>query len=202
MKIVVGLTGASGAIYGIRLLEYLKELEVETHLVISPSAEKTILMETKFTVDQVRALASKNYDYHNVGAAIASGSFLVEGMVVVPCSIKSLSGIANSYNDNLLVRAADVSLKEKRKLVLVIRETPLHLGHLRLMTSVSEIGATILPPVPAFYHLPQSLDDIINQTTGKILDQFRLENKLFERWSGTTSKEPLLHLEVPKKLSV
>ncbi len=186
MKIVVGMTGASGIIYGIRLLECLKKLDVETHLVISPSAEKTILIETHYTVDQVRALASKNYDYHNVGAAIASGSFLVEGMVVVPCSIKTLSGIANSYNDNLLVRAADVSLKEKRRLILVVRETPLHLGHLRLMTSVSETGATILPPVPAFYHHPQSLDDIINQTTGKILDQFRLENQLFKRWSGQT----------------
>lgn len=186
MKIVVGMTGASGVIYGIRLLESLKKLDVETHLVISPSAEKTIAIETQFTIDQVRALASKNYDYHNVGAAIASGSFLVEGMVVVPCSVKTLSGIANSYNDNLLVRAADVSLKEKRRLVLVIRETPLHLGHLRLMTSVSEIGATILPPVPAFYHHPQSLDDIINQTAGKILDQFRLENQLFNRWSGVT----------------
>jgi len=186
MKIVVGLSGASGVVYGIRLLESLKELEVETHLVISPSAEKTIVAETPFTVDQVRALASKNYDFRNVGAAIASGSYQVEGMVVVPCSIKTLSGIANSYNDNLLVRAADVCLKEKRRLILVIRETPLHLGHLRLMTGVCETGATILPPVPAFYHLPQSIDDLINQTTGKILDQFRLENHLFKRWSGIT----------------
>lgn len=183
MKIIVGLSGASGVIYGIRLLESLRELEVETHLVISPSAEKTIVTETKFTVEQIRALAHKNHDYRNIGAAISSGSFITEGMVVVPCSIKTLSGIANSYNDNLLVRAADVCLKEKRRLILVVRETPLHLGHLRLMADICETGGTILPPVPAFYHLPQTLDDIVNQTVGKILDQFRLKNNLFERWS-------------------
>ncbi len=188
MKIAVGISGASGAIYGVRLLESLQAVGVESHLVISPDAERTILTETSYTMGQVRALAGKEYDYNNIGAAIASGSFLIDGMVIAPCSIKTLSAVANSYNDNLLVRSADVCLKEKRKLVLLVRETPLHLGHLRLMTDVAEIGATIMPPVPAFYHLPESIDDIVNQTVGKVLDQFGIKHHLFKRWNGEVEK--------------
>ncbi len=188
IKVAVGISGASGAIYGVRLLESLQAVGVESHLVISPDAERTILTETSYTLSQVRALAGKDYDYTNIGAAIASGSFLIDGMVIAPCSIKTLSAVANSYNDNLLVRAADVCLKEKRKLVMLVRETPLHLGHLRLMTSVAEIGATIMPPVPAFYHLPESIDDIVNQTVGKVLDQFGIKHHLFKRWNGEVGK--------------
>ncbi|MHB1404659.1 MAG: UbiX family flavin prenyltransferase [Desulfitobacteriaceae bacterium] len=185
-NIVVGISGASGAIYGVRLLEALNAAGVETHLVISPDAERTIQIETPYSVDQVRSLGSKCYDYHDVGGAIASGSYLIDGMIIAPCSIKTLSAVANSYNDNLLVRAGDVCLKEKRKLVLMVRETPLHLGHLRLLTDVAQIGAIILPPIPAFYHLPESIDDLIKQTVGKVLDQFQIEHKLFKRWKGNT----------------
>jgi 4-hydroxy-3-polyprenylbenzoate decarboxylase len=184
MRIVVGISGASGAIYGVRLLEVLRQLDVETHLVLSETAAETIAYETDHTLDQVLDLASKVYPVNDVAAAISSGSFRTDGMVVAPCSIKTLSGLANSYNDNLLTRAADVSLKERRKLVLVVRETPLHLGHLRLMTAVTEMGAVVLPPMPAFYHKPRTIDDIINQTVGKVLDQFGLEASLFKRWTG------------------
>lgn len=193
MKIAVGISGASGAIYGVRLLESLAANGVESHLVVSPDAERTILIETKYTLNQLRSLASKNYNYNDVGGAIASGSFLIDGMVIVPCSIKTLSAVANSFNENLLIRAADVCLKEKRKLILVVRETPLHLGHLRLMTTVAEIGATLLPPLPAFYHLPKTIDDIVNQTVGKILDQFGVEHNLFERWTGEYENGQLLN---------
>ncbi|HYF94349.1 MAG TPA: UbiX family flavin prenyltransferase [Symbiobacteriaceae bacterium] len=184
MRIVVGISGASGAIYGVRLLEVLRRLGAETHLVLSEKAGETIEYETAYRVDDVLALADHVYAVHDVAAAISSGSFQTDGMVVAPCSIKTLSGVANSYNDNLLTRAADVTLKERRKLVLVVRETPLHLGHLRLMTAAAELGAVILPPMPAFYHKPQSIDDIINQTVGKVLDQFGLEGNLFKRWTG------------------
>ncbi|MDB4894775.1 MAG: 3-polyprenyl-4-hydroxybenzoate carboxy-lyase UbiX [Firmicutes bacterium] len=184
MRIVVGISGASGAIYGVRTLQVLKRLGVESHLVLSETAARTIAYETPFTVDDVTGLATKVYPVHDVAAAISSGSFRTDGMVVAPCSIKTLAGIANSYNDNLLTRAADVSLKERRKLVLVVRETPLHLGHLRLMTAVTEMGAVLLPPMPAFYHKPQTVDDIIDQTIGKLLDQFGLDASLFKRWSG------------------
>lgn len=188
MRIVVGISGASGAIYGIRALEVLRELGVETHLVITPGAAQTIYQETPYTVAQVKELASVVHDPRDLGAKISSGSFKTDGMLVAPCSIKSLSGIANSYNDNLLTRAADVCLKERRKLVLMLRETPLHLGHLRLMTQVTEFGAVVLPPVPAFYHQPQTLDDVINQSVGKALDQFGLEANLFARWNGGKGK--------------
>lgn len=184
MKIVVGISGASGAIYGVRTLQVLHQLGVETHLVFSRTAAETIEYETKHKLDEVTSWATKVYDVRDVSSAISSGSFKTDGMVIAPCSIKSLSGIANSYNENLLTRAADVSLKERRKLVLVVRETPLHLGHLRLMTTVTEMGAVILPPMPSFYHKPETLDDVINQTVGKILDQFGLEGNLFRRWTG------------------
>jgi 4-hydroxy-3-polyprenylbenzoate decarboxylase len=183
-RLVVGISGATGAIYGIRLLEALSETEIETHLVVSQAAEKTIRMETSWKVDEVKGLAHTCYDPADVGANIASGSFLCDGMVVIPCAIKTLSGIANSYNDNLLVRAADVTIKEKRKLVVVVRETPLHKGHLRLMMNLADLGATILPPIPAFYCLPQTIDDIVNHLVGKVLDMFRIDHNLFKRWGS------------------
>jgi 4-hydroxy-3-polyprenylbenzoate decarboxylase len=183
-RIVIGITGASGVVYGVRMLERLRELGVETHLVISESGKKNIEIETGFTPAQVAALATHCYDSRDVGATLASGSFLTDGMAVVPCSIKTLSGIAHSYNENLLVRAADVTLKEKRRLVLVVRETPLHLGHLRMMQAVTECGALILPPIPAFYHQPKTLDDVIHQTIGKVMDALGIEHALFQRWEG------------------
>lgn len=184
MRIVVGISGASGAIYGIRTLEALKRLGVESHLVMSATAAETIAYETSYSVDEVVRLATKVYPVNDVAAAISSGSFKTDGMIVAPCSIKTLAGIANSYNENLLTRAADVTLKERRKLVLMVRETPLHLGHLRHMVAVTEMGAVVLPPIPAFYHKPQTLDDIVNQSVGKALDQFGLDASLFKRWTG------------------
>ena len=185
MRIIVGITGATGIIYGIRLLEVLQSLDsIETHLIITSAAKQTIVYETNYTVAQVKALGSVVYDNHDIGAGISSGSFHTDGMVIVPCSIKSLSGIANSYDDNLLIRAADVTLKERRRLLLLVRETPLHLGHLRLMTAVVEHGAVLMPPVPAFYTRPQTIDDLVNQTVGHILDQFGIETALLSRWQG------------------
>ena len=186
MRIVVGISGASGAIYGIRLLQVLAELkDVETHLVISSPARETIRLETEYKVEQVEAMAHHVYAINNIAASIASGSFKTDGMVVIPCSIKTLSGIANSSSDNLLVRAADVTLKERRRLVLVVRETPLHLGHLRLMMQATEIGAIIAPPVPALYNKPKTLADVVNQSVGRVLDLLQVEHvDLFHRWSG------------------
>jgi 4-hydroxy-3-polyprenylbenzoate decarboxylase len=181
-RIIVGLSGASGVIYGVRILSLLKEKGVETHLIISEAGQRNIEIETNYTAEEVAAMATHVHDNKDVGAAIASGSFLTDGMVVVPCTIKSLSGIANSYNNNLLVRAADVTLKEKRKLVLVVRETPLHKGHLRLMTLAADMGALILPPVPSFYHQPKTIEDIIDQTIGKVFDYLGIEHNLFKRW--------------------
>ncbi len=189
-RIVVGISGASGVTYGVKLLKLLKETEYETHLIISKSGELNIKIETEYNPDDVKAMADYVYDHKNMAASISSGSFLTEGMVVVPCTIKTLSGIANSYNENLLVRAADVSLKEKRKLVLVVRETPLHKGHLRLLTLAADMGAHILPPVPSFYHLPKTIDDIIDQTIGKIFDFMDIKHDLFKRW-GDESKNHL-----------
>jgi 4-hydroxy-3-polyprenylbenzoate decarboxylase len=186
-RLVVGLSGASGVIYGIRLLEVLRGVpDIETHLVVSNAAKQTILLETDCTVEQVEALASAQYRFNDIAARISSGSFKTMGMVVIPCSMKTLSGIALSFSDNLLLRAADVVLKDRRRLVLVPRETPLHLGHLRLMTQVVELGAILVPPMPAFYHRPQTLDDIINQTVNRVLDLLDIElpTDLFERWSG------------------
>jgi 4-hydroxy-3-polyprenylbenzoate decarboxylase len=184
-RIVIGITGASGVIYGIRMLEQLRDMDIETHLILSESGKKNIEIETPFQPSEVAALATHSYDNRNVAAALASGSFLTDGMVVIPCSIKTLSGIAHSYNENLLIRAADVTLKEKRKLVLVVRETPLHLGHIRMMEAVIECGAQILPPIPSFYHQPKTIDDIIHQTIGKVFDSLGIEHNLFRRWDGT-----------------
>jgi 4-hydroxy-3-polyprenylbenzoate decarboxylase len=181
-RIVVGISGASGVTYGVRLLSVLKETDYETHLIVSKSGELNIEIETDYDPADVKAMADHVYEHKNVAASLASGSFLTEGMVVVPCTIKTLSGIANSYNENLLVRAADVTLKERRKLVLVVRETPLHKGHLRLMTMAADMGAHILPPVPSFYHMPKTLDDIIDQTIGKIFDFLGIDHDLFKRW--------------------
>ena len=187
-RIVVGISGASGVIYGVRLLEILQETEYETHLIISSAGKRNIEIETDFDPDQVEAMADCVYDHRDVGAAVASGSFLTQGMVVAPCTIKSLSGIANSYTENLLVRAADVTLKEKRKLALLVRETPLHKGHLRLMAQAADMGAHILPPVPSFYHFPKTIADIIDQTMGKVLDFFGVEHQLFRRWGEKAVK--------------
>jgi 4-hydroxy-3-polyprenylbenzoate decarboxylase len=183
-RIIVGISGASGVIYGIRLLEVLKEARIETHAVISEAAKKNILLETDYALEDVKKLASHVHDEKNMAAAISSGSFKTDGMVVAPCTIRTLSGIAHSYDENLMIRAADVILKERRKLVLVVRETPLHKGHLELMTRVADLGGIILPPVPAFYHAPKTIDDIIDQTLGKILDCLGIENALFARWKG------------------
>ncbi len=186
-RLIVGLSGASGVIYGIRLLEVLRGVEdVETHVVMSNAARQTILLETDYTVEQVEALANAQYRFTDIAAAISSGSFKTMGMVVIPCSMKTLSGIALSFSDNLLLRAADVVLKDRRRLVLVPRETPLHLGHLRLMTQVVEMGAILVPPMPAFYHRPQTLDDVINQNVNRVLDllDIDLPGDLFDRWSG------------------
>jgi len=181
-RIVVGISGASGVTYGVRLLSLLRDTDYESHLIISDSGRLNIKIETRHTPEEVEAMADCVYDHKDMAAALASGSFLTAGMVVVPCTIKSLSGIANSYNENLLVRAADVTLKEKRKLVLVVRETPLHKGHLRLMTIAADMGAHILPPVPSFYHMPKTIEDIIDQTIGKVFDFFGIEHDLFKRW--------------------
>jgi len=187
-RFVVGISGASGAIYGVRALQVLGDLGVETHLVLSDGARATIALESEYTVEEVKALASVVHSDRNLAASIASGSYPVDGMLVAPCSIKTLAGIANSYNDNLLVRAADVTLKERRPLVLMVRETPLHTGHLRLMAQASEYGAIILPPVPAFYHAPESIMDLVDHTVGKALDQFGIEANLFRRWPGPADR--------------
>lgn len=186
-RLIIGISGASGVIYGIRMLEVLRDVaDVETHLIMSPAASTTIALETDYSPEQVLALADVAYRFKDVAAAVSSGSFKTEGMVVIPCSMKTLAGIANSFSDNLLLRAADVILKERRRLVLVARETPLHLGHLRLMTQVTEMGAIVAPPVPAFYHKPQSLADIVDQTVNRVLDllQIELPADLFTRWQG------------------
>jgi 4-hydroxy-3-polyprenylbenzoate decarboxylase len=181
---VVAITGASGAVYGVELLRVLKELGHETHLILSEAAGLSIAIETNFDIDHVRSLADVVYNNKDVGAAVASGSFRTRGMIVAPCSIKTLSAIANSFTYNLVVRAADVQLKEGRKLVLMVRETPLHKGHLELMVRAADCGAVILPPMPAFYHKPESIMDIIHQSIGKALDQVGIEHQLFKRWSG------------------
>jgi 4-hydroxy-3-polyprenylbenzoate decarboxylase len=186
-RLIVGISGASGAIYGIRLLEVLRHVAgVETHLVLSGAARQTIALETDYSLPSVEALADVSYRIGDIAAAISSGSYPTIGMVVIPCSMKTLAGIALSLSDNLLLRAADVALKERRRLVLVARETPLHLGHLRLMTQVAELGGTIMPPMPAFYHRPRSIDDIVDQTVNRVLDQFGIElsEDLFRRWAG------------------
>lgn len=189
MKLVVGISGASGAIYGVRILEVLRRAGVETHLVMSDSGKRTIAYETDYSVEAVKDLATHVHSINDVGACISSGSFKHNGMIIAPCSIKTLSALANSFNTNLLIRAADVTLKERRKLVLMVRETPLHLGHLRLMTQVTETGAVLVPPLPAFYHRPETLEDVIIQSVNKALDQFDLDLNLFRRWTGNEEHE-------------
>ncbi len=186
-RIIVGISGATGAVYGIRLLEVLRGLaDVETHLVLSPTARRTIELETDYSVEQVETLADRVYRPADTAAAISSGSFRAAGMIVAPCAMKTLSGIATSFSDNLLLRAADVILKERRRLVLLVRETPLHLGHLRLLVQVTEMGAIVMPPVPAFYHRPKTLESIIYQTVNRALDlmEIDLSCDLFPRWQG------------------
>jgi len=184
-RFIVGISGASGPHYGVRLLEVLRERsDVETHLVLSSGARATIEYEMGRSVEEVTALADVCHDVRNLGASIASGTFLTDGMVVAPCSVRTLAAVAGSLNDNLLVRAADVCLKERRPLVLVVRETPLHAGHLRLMREVTDTGATVLPPVPAFYHRPTTIADLIDHTVMKVLDQLGLHLDLVARWTG------------------
>ncbi len=184
-RLIVGIAGASGVIYGVRMLEVLKNRGIETHLIISEAGKLNIKIETDYDVDKVLAMADFTYTNKQIAASVASGSFQTMGMVIAPCTVKTLSGIANSYNENLLIRAADVQLKEKRKLALMFRETPLHVGHLRLLTLAAEMGAHIVPPVPAFYHHPKTIDDIINQSVGKVLDYMGIEHDLFKRWDNS-----------------
>lgn len=183
-RIIVGISGASGIVYGVRALQLLSECSVETHLVMSKSAELTLHHEMDMTTAEVRSLASEVHPIKNVGASIASGSFLTEGMLVAPCSIRTMSEIATGVTSTLLTRAADVVLKERRRLVLMVRETPLHTGHLRTMTQLSEMGAVIAPPVPAFYTRPQTLDDIVTQGVARVLDLFDLPMDQVVRWQG------------------
>jgi 4-hydroxy-3-polyprenylbenzoate decarboxylase len=183
-RIVIGMTGASGAIYGIRLLEALRPAGVEVHLVITKPAERTIVEETDRSISDVRKLADVVHSVSNIGASIASGSFRTEGMVVAPCSIRTASAIAYCLADNLLTRAADVSLKERRRLVLLVRETPLHTGHLKALLLAAESGAVIMPPMPAFYSRPSSLQDIVDHTVGRALDIFGIEHSLVKRWGA------------------
>lgn len=184
-RLIVGISGASGVIYGIRLLQVLQQGgEVETHLVLSAAAKATIAQETSWKINAVEALASVVHNPHDIGASIASGSFATLGMVIVPCSIKTLSAVANCYSADLMARAADVCLKEGRPLILCVRETPLHVGHLRLMTQAAESGATILPPVPAFYGNPTTLDEIVDGTVGRILLRLGIDNELYTKWKG------------------
>lgn len=183
--LIVGISGASGAIYGIRLLEILKTLHIDSYLIISRAAEITIRLETGYSVDQVKRLATNCYDPEDIAAPVSSGSFnQTMGMIILPCSIKTLSALANSFNVNILIRAADVTLKERRKLVVALRETPLHYGHLELMLRLTRMGAIVFPPVPAFYHHPKTIEDIVDHSIGKILDLFDMESPSFKRWSG------------------
>ncbi|HEY4163280.1 MAG TPA: UbiX family flavin prenyltransferase [Dongiaceae bacterium] len=187
-RIVVGISGASGAIYGVRVLELLKAAGVETHLVVSSSGQITIAQELSRTPAEISALADVTYRVQDIGAAIASGSFLTAGMLVAPCSIRTLSEIATGVTSSLLTRAADVMLKERRRLVLMVRETPFHLGHLRTMVQATEAGAIVMPPVPAFYPLPESVDDIVDHSVGRALDLFGIEVNKVRRWSGTVNE--------------
>lgn len=184
LPLVVGISGATGVIYGVELLRVLKELGQPAHLIISEMGARTLAIETDYALDEVRALATEAHNVKDIAAGPASGSFLTRGMIIAPCSIKTLSGVANSFSANLLIRAADVTLKERRPLVLLVRETPLHKGHLSLMAQAADAGAVILPPVPAFYHKPRTIIDLIHQTLGKALDHVGVEHNLFERWNG------------------
>ena len=187
----MGISGATGSSYGIRLLEVLKEKKIETHLIITSTSKRVILKETSYSIERVEKLASYVHENSDLGAPISSGSFETNGMVVIPCSTKTLSGIAHSYNENLLTRAADVTLKERRKLILAIRETPLHLGHIELMLQANRMGALLLLPVPAFYFHPKTIDDLIKHTVGKALDLFGMNHRLFNRWGSSEVKKTL-----------
>jgi 4-hydroxy-3-polyprenylbenzoate decarboxylase len=188
--LVVGITGASGVIYGIRLLEVLYSTKnVETHLIVSAPAEAIIKYETDRSVEDVKRLASFSYDIGDIGARISSGSFQTDGMIVAPCTVKTMSAIANSYSENLLIRVGDVTLKERRQLLLLVRETPLHLGHLRSMERLCEMGAIIMPPAPSFYHRPQTIEDIVDYTVGRMLDLFGIEHSLSQRWPGMAKQD-------------
>ena len=186
-RLVVGITGATGAIYGIRLLEILRDHpDVQTHLVVSAPGKRTIVEETVYAVKDVETLATAHYDNKDIGASIASGSFRTLGMVIAPCSIKTAGAIASCHADSLVARAADVTLKEGRPLILLVRETPLHVGHIKCLLALAEMGAVILPPMPAFYHRPKGLDDIVNHTVARVLDRLGLPQTLIAEWQGTT----------------
>ncbi len=190
MILIVGITGASGTIYGVRLLEVLSTVKgVETHLIISEAAMAVVKYETNWKLKDIKALADFSHDIGDISSPLASGSFKRDGMIIAPCTIKTMSALANSYSDNLLTRAGDVTLKERRKLVLLVRETPLHIGHLRNMERLCEMGAIIMPPIPAFYHKPKTVQDMVDYIVGKILDIFGIEHNLFERWSGFLDKD-------------
>ncbi len=190
MRLIVGISGASGVIYGIRMLEVLKDqTDVETHLVVSNGGKLNIALETDWDVKEVEALADEVHSDQNLAATIASGSFKTGGMVVAPCSMKTLSAIVNSYADTLVARAADVVLKEQRRLVLMPRETPLHAGHCKMLHEATQMGALIAPPMPAFYNNPQSIDDIINHNVGRVLDLFGLDNEIVKRWAGAKPRK-------------
>jgi 4-hydroxy-3-polyprenylbenzoate decarboxylase len=182
LPLVVAITGATGVVYGVELLKALQRLGQPTHLVVSEMGIQTLAIETRLTLNDVKDLATVTYNVKDLAAAISSGSFRTRGMMVAPCSVKTLSGIANSFTGNLIIRAADVTLKERRPLVLLFRETPLHLGHLRLLTRAAELGAVILPPLPAFYHRPETIEDIVRHSVGRALDQVGIEHDLVERW--------------------
>jgi 4-hydroxy-3-polyprenylbenzoate decarboxylase len=190
-RIVVGMSGASGAVYGIRFLELLRGVpDLEAHLVVSDPAKRTIVEETDWAVKDVEALAARRYDNKDIGAAIASGSFKTDGMVVVPCSVRAAASIAHCMADNLLTRAADVTLKEGRPLILVVRETPLHLGHLRVLTQLAEMGVVILPPMPAFYNRPKQIEDLVDHTLARVLDRLQIPQGLVGEWQGTNRRPP------------
>jgi len=190
MVLIIGITGSTGVIYGIRLLEVLAKMKgITTHLVISRAGEMTIKYETPWKIEDVRKLAGFSYNNEDIGARISSGSFRNDGMIIAPCTVKTMSGLANSYTENLILRAGDVTLKERRKLVLVVRETPLHLGHIRNMEKLTEMGAIIMPPVPSFYTRPETIEDIVDHTVGKMLDLFGIEHNLFPRWAGFSGEQ-------------
>lgn len=182
-RLIIGISGASGTVYGIRALEILRRMgNVETHLVLSPSAARTIAEETDYTIDYVKGLAHQLHGHKDIGASISSGSFVTEGMLIAPCSVKTLSGIANCYDDELIVRAADVQLKERRRVVLMFRETPLHAGHIALMEQATRNGAIVMPPVPGFYSRPKTIDEMVTQSVGRALDLFGIDAHVVKRW--------------------
>ena len=189
MRLVIGISGASGVAYGIRALEILKELKVETHLVLTTAACETIRLETNKNVADIEKLATKSYRIGNVAASLSSGSFRTDGMVIIPCSMKTLGGIASGYSDNLLLRTAEVTMKERRPLVLVVRETPLNLIQIENMATVARAGAVVLPAMPAFYHKPKTIDDLVDHLVGKVLDVLGVEHNLYSRWKGADSSK-------------